>query len=111
MLPFGLDEIRTGLFFGCSALAELQIPTTVNLIDNYAFQDCANLELLYFASDKTKLMPLTLRGLSNKLRIQLSDGREFALDSLMGKLEKQKRGGNGIAISSLVGRSAKTRTA
>ena len=111
MLPFGLDEVKTGLFFGCVALSEVYIPTTVNLVGNYAFQDCVNLESLCFASGKTKLMPLSLNGLPEDVHIRLQDGGEFSLRSVMTKLQKQKRGGNGLAIGALLGRAAKVRTA
>ena len=111
VLPFGLDEVKTGLFFGCTALTELHIPATVNLVGNYAFQDCVNLECLFFASGKTKLMPLSLKGLPEDVQIRLQDGREFTLGSVTAKLQKQKRGGNGLAIGGLLGKAAKIRTA
>mgnify|MGYP000914872819 CR=1 FL=1 len=111
VLPFGLDEVRTGLFFGCSALLELHIPATVNLVDNYVFQDCVNLECLFFASGKTKLMPLSLSGLPKDVHICLQDGREYTLGSITARLQKQKRGETSMAICTLLGRAAKIWTA
>lgn len=111
LLPLALDEVRTGLFFGCASLPEIKLPATIDLIGNYAFQDCMNLENISFASDKTRLMPLALNGLPKDMFIKLPDGREEMLESVLERMKKQKRNGVGLAIGGLLGRTANTRTA
>lgn len=40
VLPNGITKIRYGLFYGCTGLTGLTIPSSVTVIDAYAFQEC-----------------------------------------------------------------------
>ncbi len=43
VLPNGITKIRYGLFYGCTELTGLTIPSSVTAIEAYAFQECRGL--------------------------------------------------------------------
>lgn len=43
VLPNGITKIRFGLFYGCTGITGLTIPSSVTVIDAYAFQECRGL--------------------------------------------------------------------
>ena len=42
-IPDGLTEIKSYLFYNCTALTSIAIPDSVTYIDYYAFEGCTNL--------------------------------------------------------------------
>ncbi len=44
VLPYGLEDIGSNCFDGCTALEFVYIPDTIKTIDSYAFRSCASLQ-------------------------------------------------------------------
>lgn len=65
ILPEGLVEINYRAFFNCTALLEVNVPSTVQLIGNGAFYYCYYLTTVTFAQDGDDLLILEDSAFSN----------------------------------------------
>ena len=65
ILPEGLVEINYRAFYNCTALVEVNVPSTVQLVGEGAFYYCSSLTTVTFAQEGTDLLIISKEAFSN----------------------------------------------
>ena len=70
----GITVIPSKLFFGCSSLTNIIIPTTVTNIGKWAFSNCTNLESISLPNGITSTEESAFEGCSKLVNIHIPAG-------------------------------------
>lgn len=72
-VPEGTLEIGNGAFWGCSALKDINLPSTLQTIKIHAFYDCSNLTSIDIPEGITEIEDRIFAGCSSLKEIKLSN--------------------------------------
>jgi uncharacterized protein YjdB len=73
-VSFSATTIDACAFYGCKALQQISLPSTLTTIGDYAFYDCRNLKELLIPSSVTEIAPSILWKCNNLETIRIGNG-------------------------------------